>query len=239
MAPRALRGQLREPGPVRVGDVEQSRTRTAVRLALESEPSAVERPDGLAGRSPGPVTIADGRAGARVGSVDVAVLGIGDQAVPGGPERRWARCVCEPTTTAATAARSRPTSRSPSPIVAQRDPRREDRLTGDVNHGEPPFEEGPGRPLARASGQPEEVVEVVGRPRRPRARRGAPAAAARSVRSASCELPSRDRRCRRLVDRDRRRASPRANDGGATSRSPAGCPGSPPLRASASRGSSA
>jgi hypothetical protein len=34
-----------------------------------------------------------------------------------------------------------------------------------VNHREPPFEEGPGGPLAGASGLPEEVVEVVGRPR--------------------------------------------------------------------------
>ena len=156
--------------PIRFGDIQQSRTRRAVHASLESEPSAVERPDGpQVGLRSGDDR--DGPAGDRVGGVDVAIH---RHTRPGRSEPRpngAGTLRCEPHD-------GRPrrwpgagrSSRSPSPIVPQRYRRREDRLTGDVNHGKPPFEEGPGRPLARARGQPEEVVEVVGRPRRPRAR---------------------------------------------------------------------
>ena len=61
-------------------------------------------------------------------------------------------------------AASTPTSRSRSAIGRQ-GTCGDDGLSGDLEHGEPPLDEDPGRPLARASGQPEEVVEVVGHAR--------------------------------------------------------------------------
>ena len=112
--------------------------------------------------------------------------------------------------------------------------------SGDHAHGKPPFEGAPGRALSSLRGRLEHVVEVVGEARPERALRGARGAVVRCGRRRSCELPSRDRRCR---GRPRRRRSPRASrratGGAGTWRSRSGSRVPRPRRAAASRGSSA
>ena len=63
-------------------------------------------------------------------------------------------------------ARTRPAASAPSEQDEESDgaPGRlsHDGLSSDLKHREPPFRDGPGRPLARVGGLPEEVIEVVG-----------------------------------------------------------------------------
>ncbi len=149
-------------GSVGSRDVHDTRARVAVGHSFEGNSGAVARPSGTH-VCLGALDDRRRVARRRVCRVDIAGAGICHETVPGEAERRR-----DGVPRADHQGETRGDEQEDQRQDRDRTPRHlpgERGLTRDVNHREPPFEEGPGGPLARASGQPEEVVEVVGRPR--------------------------------------------------------------------------
>ena len=104
----------------------------------------------------------DGRGGAgpRIDGVDVAVGGIGDQAVARRPERRRDALLAADVDGGGGEEQEKDHDRQGDgpPWQAWH----QDRLTNDVNHREPPFGERPGRPLPDGGAGGQDVIDVIG-----------------------------------------------------------------------------
>ena len=133
-----------------------------VDLAFEDDTRAVPRPDrfevGLRSGDDGGL---DARH--RVGGVDVAARGVGHAAGSGEPE--WRRHL-----TLRTGEQHGPDDEGDEQEDGHaHDPQWESRRRGrprrDGRHGEPPFGEGPGRPLPHAGGPLDDDVSIFGRRR--------------------------------------------------------------------------
>ena len=144
--------------PAAIGAAGEQPSIAAV-LSLEDDLGPVTGPDRFAIELwTGHDGLGDARHGIR--REDVTAVGVGHEPGPGKSERR--RHVRGPAHGDGDHRNEQREKGKSKPDLSPRQSRHRDGLTSDVNHGKPPFKEGPGRSLARPGGLSEETVAVRG-----------------------------------------------------------------------------